>query len=93
MKKHYGDSLPVGVSVARPLSTAASIREPESILKDMRKNKDNLHKLLAFSTSCALTWIETCKKEFGKVSAGIADPVSFSTIISLIVFVNFRSLI
>lgn len=82
LKKHYGDSLPVGVSVAGPLSTAASIREPESILKDMRKNKDNLHKLLAFSTSCALTWVETCKKEFGKVSAGIADPVSSSTIIS-----------
>ena len=34
--------------VAGPISTAGSIRPIESVLKDTRKDSENLHKLLEF---------------------------------------------
>lgn len=89
LKKHYGDDLPVSVSIAGPLSVAASIRNPQDLLKDMRKSKKNLHNLLEFSTACSLKWVETSLHEFGKISVGIADPVSSCTLISPTAFREF----
>ena len=45
IKDRYPD-LPISTSTNGPLSAAQSIRPVELILKDMRKNKENLHKLI-----------------------------------------------
>lgn len=82
LKKRYGDTLPVGINLGGPLSSAASVRRTEFLLRDMRRDKENLHKLLEFMVYCLLTWVEYVKREFGNVSVGIADPVSSYSLIS-----------
>lgn len=82
LKKRYGEDLPVGINLGGPLSAAASVRKTEFLLRDMRKNKENLHQLLSFMVHCSLEWVTCIKNEFGDVSVGIADPVSSYTLIS-----------
>lgn len=82
LKKRYGDELPVGINLGGPLSSAASLRKPELLLRDMRKDKEHLHQLLDFIVHCSLEWVRFVKQEFGTVSVGIADPVSSYTLIS-----------
>lgn len=82
LKKRYGDNTPVSINLGGPLSSAASVRKTEFLLRDMRKNQENLHRLLEFMVYCLLTWVGYVKEEFGTVSVGIADPVSSYTLIS-----------
>lgn len=82
LKKRYGDDLPVGINLGGPLSSAASLRKTELLLRDSRKDKEHLHQLLDFMVYCALEWVQFVKQEFGNVSVGIADPVSSYTVIS-----------
>lgn len=78
----------VGTNIAGPLSTAASIRGTENLLKDMIKNKSQLHKLLEFSVECNLKYVEIAYKECG-VKPSIADPVASANLISLKQFKEF----
>ncbi len=82
LKKRYGQDLPVGVNLGGPLSAAAAVRKTEFLLRDMRKDKENLHRLLDLMVRCSLEWVRCVKSEFGSVSVGIADPVSSYTLIS-----------
>ncbi len=82
LKKHYGDAVPVGINLGGPLSSAASVRRMELLLRDMRRDPENLHRLLEFVVYCLLAWVGYVKQEFGSVSVGIADPVSSYTLIS-----------
>lgn len=82
LKKRYGDKLPVGINLGGPLSSAASLRRTELLLKDSRKDREHLHQLLDFMVYCSLEWVQFVKQEVGNVSVGIADPVSSYTVIS-----------
>lgn len=82
LKRYFGDAIPVGVNIAGPLSASAAIRKPETLLRDMRRHKEELHALLDFAVECSLKWVACAKHEFGQVSVGIADPVSSYTLIS-----------
>ncbi len=89
LKERYGDDLPVGLNMGGPLSSAASVRRTEFLLRDMRRDRENLHKLLDFMVHCLLTWVSFMKHEFGTFSVGIADPVSSYTLISEKMFREF----
>ena len=67
---------------AGPISTAVSIRPIESLLKDTRKDPENLHRLLEFCTRNSLRWFEVFKEELGAVGTSFSDPVSCMDVIS-----------
>lgn len=80
---------PVSTGVAGPLTTAAAIRKPENVLRDVIKNKERLHQLLDFSVKSSLAWVEAVVKEMGPVSVNIADPVGSLSLINLKQFEEF----
>ncbi len=81
IKGRYPD-LPISTSTNGPLSAAQSIRPVELILKDMRKNKENLHKLIELALDCCIKWVEAFTKEFGSISFSFGDPVASGALIS-----------
>lgn len=90
-KEYFGEDLPIGTGVAGPLSTAIAIRKADLVMKDMIKNKDQLHKLLDYSVKCSLAWVEAVNKEFGITGVGLADPASSTTLISKKQFKEFTT--
>lgn len=79
-KEEYGKTHEVCNVVAGPLSTASAIRGTEMVLKDMKRNPENLHRLLEFTVEINLKWI---KHMWNKCEAtvSIADPVSSGSLI------------
>ena len=83
--------VPFSTGVAGPISTAAAIRPVEKILRDTRRNPEQLHKLLDFSVDASLQWIKAVHEiTGGKMSAAIADPVTTTDIISHKQFLEFN---
>lgn len=73
-------------SVVGPLSCALGIREPGKLMRDIKKDKDNLHKLLDIAVDSQLKWLECNLKEFGKIGLTIFDPASSGDMISPAVY-------
>lgn len=80
-KQHFPDRL-VSTGVVGPISTAVSIRPIDMILRDTRRDLDNLNSLLDFCLEASLKWVEVFTKEVGKSRTSISDPVSCSDILS-----------
>lgn len=78
----------IGTSIGGPLSTAVAIRGSEDLLKDIIKNKDNLHRLLEFSVECILRYVEVAFKECG-VGISLSDPVASGNLLSIKQFREF----
>lgn len=83
---HFGS----GNNVAGPVSTAASIRRVEDILRDTVFRKDELHRLLDYSVQCSLRWIEVVTEEFGPLPVNISDPVASMSVLSRKQFLEFE---
>ncbi len=81
-KKECGNNFPVTLGVVGPLSTAAAIRKPELLMRDMLKNKAKVHELLDLSVHCSLKWLEAVIEELGPATASFSDPVSSMYLIS-----------
>lgn len=81
LKKNFPEH-EISTFVAGPMSTAAAIRPMDKLLRDLRKNPDEVKKLLAFCVEANMKWVEAFKNEFGPVSVMIADPVSCDDILS-----------
>lgn len=81
IKDRFPD-ITISTSVAGPFSTAISIRRIESILRDTKKDPENLHKLLQLTVDCSLKWVEAFYNEFGSVGINITDPVTSINILS-----------
>lgn len=66
--------VPVEASVGGPFTIAANLRGVESLLRDLRKDPENVHRLLRIVTDSQ----KSCMKEATKHGLGIAlaDPVS-----------------
>lgn len=79
----------VATDVAGPISTAVAMRPIESVLKDIRKNPEQLHKLLGCAVQCSLEWIRTFCNTTGSKSVGIADPVTTTDILGKKYFLEF----
>lgn len=72
----------VTTGVVCPLSTAVAIRPIEKILKDTRKNKEELHKLLQLCVDHNLTWVRAFTEEFGPGPTSISAPLTSTDILS-----------
>lgn len=75
-------NMTISTDTAGPVSTAIALRPIENVLRDMSKDKDNLHRLLELSVDCSLKWIEEFHRETGCTAIGIADPVTTTDILS-----------
>ena len=75
LKDKYGNTRGISNAIAGPMSTAASIRGTENLLKDMLREPEQLHRLLDFTVELNRKWVqyvwESCR-----VSPSIADPVA-----------------
>lgn len=82
--------IPFSTGVAGPISTAAAIRPVEKILRDTRRNPEQLHKLLEYSVDASLQWVKAVHEIVGdNMTAAIADPVTTTDIISHKQFLEF----
>lgn len=88
LKEKFPDP-PIETSVAGAITSAASIRPVEKLLKDSRKAPDKLKHLLSIITDYNLEWIRMFKDEFGVAAVAIADPVSSQDIISETQYLEF----
>ncbi len=77
----------VGSSVAGPFSTAATVIGTERFLKDIRKNPEAIHKLLAQVTKSVLAYMDAVM-DLGVVPS-MPDPVASGTLISTKTFSEF----
>ena len=89
LKDEHGNTHNIGTGCAGPLSTAAALRGTELLLRDTRKNKENLHKLLNFTTEnfihCAKQLYDTCE-----ISMSISEPIASGSLISKKQFLEFE---
>ena len=81
IKKELGKEINIGSGVSGPMSAAFAIRGVDNLMKDMIKDKENLHKLLAFMTECNLSFVRAVYSEHGLV-CGIGDPLASGNLIS-----------
>lgn len=72
-----------------PISVASALRPIEQILRDLRKDPENVKKLLDIIVENNLAWVRAWTNEFGPSTMAIADPVTCSDILSPKQFVEF----
>lgn len=63
-------------AVTGPMTTASGIRPLEKLLKDTRKDKENLKELLEISLTYTLDWVRIFTEKIGPGPIKIADPIS-----------------
>lgn len=80
LKDKMGKVIPVGSCIGGPFSTAAFIRGTDSLLRDLRKDPEKVHRLLEIVTASALNYIDAVIDLGCGIS--IADPVASGTMIS-----------
>ena len=81
LTKELGDKKDIGLNMGGPLSVASTLRGTKEMLKDFRKNPENIHKLLEFAVECNLEYIKVVYNDFGIVPS-IAEPLASLNLIS-----------
>lgn len=87
LKDKLGQDVPVGSFIGGPLSTAAFVRGTDHLLRDLRKNTEQVHRLMQLVTDSALRYIDAVLDL--ECSVSIADPVASGTMISAASFREF----
>ncbi len=82
LREMTGGKCPVMCGLVGPLSIASCMREPGLLLRDLRKDPENVHKLLDICVQSQLKWLEYNIKEFGQVNIMVGDPAVASELIS-----------
>ena len=89
IKEQHGKTHAVDNAIGGPMSTAAAIRGTENLLKDMRKNPEQLHELLAFTVEINVLWVKYIWEEC-EATVSIADPVASGSLLSRERFCEFE---
>lgn len=79
LSKKYPDVPAIG-SLTGPVSTAASIVDPMRFLKDLRKDKENCHKVLDYVTNHLIEFAQLMVDN-GVTAVSIADPTATGEIL------------
>lgn len=79
LSKKYPDIPAIG-SLTGPVSTAASIVDPMRFLKDLRKDKENSHKVLDYVTAHLIEYAQFLVDN-GAAAISIADPTATGEIL------------
>lgn len=81
LKDRFKDQ-PISTEVSGPITVAAAIRPINKLLRDLRKNPDDVKRLLDFCVDVNMKWLEAFINEFGLCGISIADPVACDDILS-----------
>ncbi len=73
--------MPLSSGIPGPMSAAASVRSVELILRDVRRDPENLHKLLDLCVTKCLEWFQHVHEEIGVQSAMLFDPVTSTDVL------------
>jgi [methyl-Co(III) methanol-specific corrinoid protein]:coenzyme M methyltransferase len=84
LSKTYPD-IPVIGSITGPLSTAASLVDPMTFLKELRRNKEDAHRFLNLVTDELMQWAQLLADNGATVIA-IADPTATGEILGPTLF-------
>lgn len=81
LKDRFKDQ-PISTEVSGPITVAAAIRPINKLLRDLRKNPEDVKRLLDFCVDVNMKWLEAFINEFGLCGISIADPVACDDILS-----------
>ena len=84
-----GDQVPVSLTTAGPLTTAANLRGTEHLLRDLRRDPEFVHRLLRFATNSIIRFAREAVLLGGRI--GLAEPVASGTLISRKQFLEFAA--
>lgn len=87
LKDKLGMNVPVGGLVGGPLSVAAFVRGTDRLLRDLKKNAEQVHRLMQLVTDNSLRYIDAVLDLDCRIS--IVDPVASNTMISAASFRKF----
>lgn len=74
--KEKAKDLTVFYAINGPMTIASILRPIESLLRDMRKDRENFEKIMSLSTKILIDSVKMYTEEFGPVFIKIADPFS-----------------
>ena len=74
--KENAPDLSLWSAINGPFTTASAIRPIEKLLRDTRKNKDELLELLDIATGYTLDWLDLVVEKVGKIPVSISDGMS-----------------
>lgn len=78
----YRDAWNISVGIAAPLSMVAALCGTEDMMRDMIRDKENLHRALEFSVACILECARVFYHEAGAMLS-LSDPVSSANLLSV----------
>lgn len=73
---------PMGIALNGPITFAGCIRPIEMLLRDMRKDPENIHMLMDWCTERIIDWIKLYYKEIGQGDMTFMEPIATNDIIS-----------
>lgn len=82
-----GDQVVVGASLGGPFNTAAALRGTDNFLRDLRRDPEQVHRLLNLATLSVLNYIDAVS-DLG-FKPGLAEPTASGTLISAGLFRQF----
>jgi [methyl-Co(III) methanol-specific corrinoid protein]:coenzyme M methyltransferase len=82
-------SVPVIASLSGPVSTAASIVDPLTFYKELRKNPEGAHRLLNYVTDLLGAYAERLLTEQGASAIAVGDPSATGEILGPAMFEKF----
>jgi [methyl-Co(III) methanol-specific corrinoid protein]:coenzyme M methyltransferase len=88
--RRKGDDVPVIGSLSGPVSTAASIVDPMTFLKELRKDRANAHKVLDYVTDFLIGYADVLL-ESGVDVISIADPTATGEILGPKLFAEYAT--
>lgn len=65
IKKELGKEVSVGSGISGPISAASAIRGTGSLVRDIIRDKDNVHRLLDYVTACNLEYVKAVYETHG----------------------------
>lgn len=79
--EEIGEEVEVVYEISGPMTSAASLIEPEILLRATRKNPEKVHQLLRFATDCLLNIIDDFAR-YNFIGFGLTDPVASGALMS-----------
>ena len=76
-----GNEIGISFGITGPFTSATSLYSPENMLRSLRREAENVHKLLEFVTSCLLEMVDVFAP-LDNVALSIADPVASGSLLS-----------
>lgn len=87
LMEQAGEIVPIEASIGGPFTIAANLRGAELLLRDCRKNPEEVHRLMRIITDSQKSWID----EAARIGVGtaMADPVANPALIGPKLYENF----